>query len=133
MSPKQGARVDTVGAVARRRGCSRLVVLVRPAGQPTGASHGDEQENGHTPIVTWDAYLDSFHAVRPGITEAILRRTRDGGTDPFLDSLYLPGLSTRHYRLARAYLRLLGGCHLEVPVPLRRIIAEYPGRGPDRT
>ena len=56
-----------------------------------------------------------------------------GDADPFLDSLYLPGLSTRHYRLARPYLRLLGGCHLEMPVPLRRIIAEYPDRGPDRS
>jgi SAM-dependent methyltransferase len=254
----------------------------------------------HTPIVTWDAYLDSFHAERPGITEAVLRRARDGGTDPyawlaaaavpgrarvldlgcgsgpllpqlagrswigldgstaelaaardararpllraraaaiplrdasvdvvacsmslmvttplplvlaeiarvlrpggllvatipaagplrgrdrmivagllaalgrapaypagsalpripallarhglrvvaddwrrfgyrlhgpadagrFLDSLYLPGLPARRYRLARAYLRLLAGCRLEMPVPLRRIIAELPG------
>jgi SAM-dependent methyltransferase len=47
--------------------------------------------------------------------------------DRFLDSLYLPGLPARHYRLARAYLRLLAGCRLEMPVPLRRVIAEHTG------
>lgn len=38
---------------------------------------------GIPPTVTWDPYLDCFHARRPGITEAVLRRARDGGTDPY--------------------------------------------------
>ncbi|MGH3189131.1 MAG: class I SAM-dependent methyltransferase [Streptosporangiaceae bacterium] len=31
--------------------------------------------------MAWDAYLNSFHAERPGITEAILRRSRHAGPD----------------------------------------------------
>jgi SAM-dependent methyltransferase len=44
--------------------------------------------------VTWDAYLDRFHAERPGITEAILRAARDdGGVCPYawLASAVPPG------------------------------------------
>ena len=41
----------------------------------------------HTEAVSWEHYLDSFHAARPGITEAVLRRSRAtcGGavTDPY--------------------------------------------------
>jgi SAM-dependent methyltransferase len=33
--------------------------------------------------VSWDVYLTAFHARRPGITEAILRRALDGGGDPY--------------------------------------------------
>jgi SAM-dependent methyltransferase len=33
--------------------------------------------------MTWDGYLEGFHAARPGITERVLRRARDGGTDPY--------------------------------------------------
>jgi SAM-dependent methyltransferase len=37
--------------------------------------------------VTWDRYLEGFHASRPGITEAVLRRSLDSGggavTDPY--------------------------------------------------
>jgi SAM-dependent methyltransferase len=33
--------------------------------------------------MTWDAYVEGFHAARPGITESVLRRARDGGTDPY--------------------------------------------------
>lgn len=33
--------------------------------------------------MTWDGYLEGFHAARPGITESVLRRARDGGTDPY--------------------------------------------------
>jgi hypothetical protein len=37
--------------------------------------------------VTWDRYLESFHAGRPGITEAVLRRSLHAGggvvTDPY--------------------------------------------------
>lgn len=34
-------------------------------------------------MVSWDGYLESFHAERPGITEAVLRRARADGTDPY--------------------------------------------------
>jgi SAM-dependent methyltransferase len=41
----------------------------------------------HNEPVTWDAYLEGFHAARPGITEAILRRSvrggREGAGDPY--------------------------------------------------
>ncbi|HET9970557.1 MAG TPA: class I SAM-dependent methyltransferase [Streptosporangiaceae bacterium] len=33
--------------------------------------------------MTWDRYLEAFHAERPGITESVLRRARDGGSDPY--------------------------------------------------
>jgi SAM-dependent methyltransferase len=33
--------------------------------------------------MTWDGYLEGFHAARPGITESVLRRARDGGTGPY--------------------------------------------------
>jgi SAM-dependent methyltransferase len=33
--------------------------------------------------MTWDAYLEHFHAERPGITESVLRRARDRGTGPY--------------------------------------------------
>jgi SAM-dependent methyltransferase len=33
--------------------------------------------------MTWDAYLEHFHAARPGITESVLRRARDRGTSPY--------------------------------------------------
>ena len=33
--------------------------------------------------MTWDGYLEGFHAGRPGITESVLRRARAGGTDPY--------------------------------------------------
>ena len=46
--------------------------------------------------------------------------------DRFLDSLYLPGLPAARHRRGRAYLRLLAGRGLQMPVPLRRIIAERP-------
>ena len=46
--------------------------------------------------------------------------------DEFLSSLYLPGLPRGRYRLARAYLRLLARLRLELPVPLRRVIAARP-------
>jgi SAM-dependent methyltransferase len=32
---------------------------------------------------TWDAYLDEFHARRPGITEDVLGSARAGGTTPY--------------------------------------------------
>jgi SAM-dependent methyltransferase len=38
---------------------------------------------GGIPVMTWDRYLGGFHSVRPGITESVLRRARDGGTDPY--------------------------------------------------
>lgn len=41
----------------------------------------------------------------------------------FLASLYLPGLPARRCRLAGAYLRLLARARMEVPVPLRRVVA----------
>ena len=44
----------------------------------------------------------------------------------FLSSLYLPGLPAARYRLAGTYLRLLAGLGAEMPVPLRRIVAERP-------
>lgn len=34
-------------------------------------------------VVSWDRYLEGFHAERPGITEAVLRQARDNGTDPY--------------------------------------------------
>ena len=34
---------------------------------------------GHAAVMGWDAYLDSFHAGRPGITEAVLRRSLHAG------------------------------------------------------
>ena len=33
--------------------------------------------------MTWDGYVEGFHAARPGITESVVRRARDGGTDPY--------------------------------------------------
>jgi hypothetical protein len=33
--------------------------------------------------MTWDGYLEGFHAARPGIAESVLRRARAGGTDPY--------------------------------------------------
>lgn len=33
--------------------------------------------------MSWDGYLESFHAERPGITEAVLRRARADGIDPY--------------------------------------------------
>jgi len=33
--------------------------------------------------MSWDGYLEGFHAARPGITESVLRRARAGGTDPY--------------------------------------------------
>lgn len=33
--------------------------------------------------MTWDGYLEGFHAGRPGITETVLRRARADGTDPY--------------------------------------------------
>jgi SAM-dependent methyltransferase len=33
--------------------------------------------------MTWDEYVEGFHAARPGITESVLRRARDRGTDPY--------------------------------------------------
>jgi SAM-dependent methyltransferase len=33
--------------------------------------------------MTWDGYLEGFHAARPGITEWVLRRARAAGTDPY--------------------------------------------------
>jgi hypothetical protein len=44
----------------------------------------------------------------------------------FLSSLYFPGLPAARYRLAGTYLRLLAGLGAEMPVPLRRIVAERP-------
>jgi SAM-dependent methyltransferase len=35
------------------------------------------------PTPDWAAYLVRFHAERAGITEAVLSRARDGGTDPY--------------------------------------------------
>ena len=46
--------------------------------------------------------------------------------DEFLSSLYLPGLPPGRYRLAQHYLRLLARFRLELPVPLRRVIAARP-------
>jgi SAM-dependent methyltransferase len=43
--------------------------------------------------------------------------------DQFLASLYLPGLPAVRYRLARDWLRLLAVLRLQLPVPLRRIVA----------
>lgn len=43
--------------------------------------------------------------------------------DRFLASLYLPGLPPRRYRLARAYLRQCSRLGIEIPVPIRRIVA----------
>src|SRR5690349_5378934 len=33
--------------------------------------------------MTWDEYVEGFHAARPGITESVLRRARDAGTGPY--------------------------------------------------
>jgi SAM-dependent methyltransferase len=33
--------------------------------------------------MTWYGYVERFHAARPGITEWVLRRARDAGTDPY--------------------------------------------------
>jgi SAM-dependent methyltransferase len=33
--------------------------------------------------MTWDGYREGFHSARPGITESVLRRARDTGTDPY--------------------------------------------------
>jgi SAM-dependent methyltransferase len=44
----------------------------------------------------------------------------------FLSSLYLPGLPAARYRLTGTYLRLLAGPGAQMPVPLRRIVAERP-------
>jgi hypothetical protein len=34
-------------------------------------------------FMSWDGYLEGFHAARPGITESVLRCARAGGTDPY--------------------------------------------------
>lgn len=44
----------------------------------------------------WDTYLDSFHAARPGITEGVLRRSRDDAGDPYR---WLAGAVPRHGRV----------------------------------
>ena len=50
--------------------------------------------------MTWDAYLEGFHAARPGITEAILRRSvrggREGAGDPYC---WLAGAVPAHGRV----------------------------------
>ncbi|MFC1417715.1 class I SAM-dependent methyltransferase [Streptacidiphilus cavernicola] len=33
--------------------------------------------------MTWDAYLDAFHRQHPGITEALLTRAHNAGTNPY--------------------------------------------------
>jgi SAM-dependent methyltransferase len=53
--------------------------------------------------------------------------------DEFLSSLYLPGLPRGRYRLAQAYLRLLARFRLQLPVPLRRVIAARPLAGEARS
>jgi hypothetical protein len=54
----------------------------------------------HNEPVTWDAYLERFHAARPGITEAILRRSvrgdREGAGDPYC---WLAGAVPAHGRV----------------------------------
>lgn len=54
----------------------------------------------HNEPVTWDAYLEGFHAARPGITEAILRRSvrggREGAGDPYC---WLAGAVPAHGRV----------------------------------
>lgn len=47
--------------------------------------------------------------------------------DQFLSSLYPPGTSAARCRLARGYLRFLALFRYEMPVPLRRIVAERAG------
>jgi hypothetical protein len=44
-----------------------------------------------------------------------------------LSSLYLPGTPAARHRIARGYLRFLALLRCEMPVPLRRIIAERAG------
>jgi len=43
--------------------------------------------------------------------------------DLLLESLYLPGLSPARYRWAGTYLRALAKADLELPVPIRRVVA----------
>ncbi|MQA85752.1 MAG: methyltransferase domain-containing protein [Streptosporangiales bacterium] len=51
-------------------------------------------------------------------------RPRDAAdADGFLSSLYLPGLPDRRYRRARTYLRALTRAGVELPIPIRRIVA----------
>lgn len=44
--------------------------------------------------------------------------------DLFLDSLYLPGLPRGRYRAARAFLRTLARTGINLPVPIRRVVAD---------
>ena len=48
---------------------------------------------------------------------------RPADADEFLSSLYLPGVPAGRYRLTRAYLRVLARFGIELPVPLRRVVA----------
>lgn len=50
-----------------------------------------------------------------------LREEADG--EVFLSSLYLPGLPERRYDRARAYLRALARAGVELPIPIRRVVA----------
>jgi SAM-dependent methyltransferase len=111
------ATVPTRGPL-RRGELPVLVALMALLGRRLRYPNDDLLEDLHVLLATSGLHVDSDEHRRFGYR---LGFSRDA--DRLLDSLYLPGLPSVRYRLARTYLRGLSRVDIELAIPIRRVVA----------
>lgn len=102
----------------RARDLPVLGGLLATLGRGLTYPNDDELGDLRTQLMKAGLSLDSDERRRFGY-----RLDNAAHADGFLASLYLPDLPSARYRLARAYLRGLARIGVELPIPIRRVVA----------